>query len=147
MNILEITDMDTILSGKSDWFNRELAEILSYHPLDSIETEFPHFARSIESPEGVERPKEQHPVFYGCMTGTPRYTATGRSFVNFDYSITIQQNLKLETVSMPGSPPRIRCSRNVGLSSLIDECRQRVKTIYEDSGLVIGKYLISDRPK
>ena len=66
MNLLETTDMDTILSGKSDWFNRELAEILSHHPLDSIETEFPHFARSIESPEGVERPKEQHPVFYGC---------------------------------------------------------------------------------
>lgn len=66
MNPLASVDTDTILSGRSDWFGRDLAETLSRHPLDSIETEFPHFVRSIDSPDGVERPEERHPVFYGC---------------------------------------------------------------------------------
>lgn len=60
-------DTDMILSGRSDWFEAELAETLSHHPLDSVDTEFPHFVRSVDSPDGIERPKKQHPVFYGCF--------------------------------------------------------------------------------
>lgn len=66
MNPLAAVDTDTILSGRSDWFRTDLVAILSHHPLDSIETEFPHYVRSIDSPDGIERPKKQHPVFYGC---------------------------------------------------------------------------------
>ncbi|WP_082146806.1 DUF2891 family protein [Halostagnicola sp. A56] len=63
-----ITNVETewILSGKSDWIGPEFAATLSQHPLDSIETEFPHFVRSVESPKGPERPRDRHPVFYGC---------------------------------------------------------------------------------
>ncbi|KMT45637.1 hypothetical protein EL22_29015 [Halostagnicola sp. A56] len=43
-----ITNVETewILSGKSDWIGPEFAATLSQHPLDSIETEFPHFVRT-----------------------------------------------------------------------------------------------------
>ncbi len=67
MNQLADTDMDAVLSGRSDWGGRELAEVLSHHPLDSIETEFPHAIFSVDSPDGFARPAEQHPVFYGCF--------------------------------------------------------------------------------
>lgn len=57
---------ETILSGRSDWIEADLAERLAHHPLDSVETEFPHYVRQLDSPDGIERPKERHPVFYGC---------------------------------------------------------------------------------
>lgn len=60
-------DPETILSGRSDWLDADLAEGLSRHPLDCVETEFPHFVGSIDSPDELVRPKEQHPVFYGCF--------------------------------------------------------------------------------
>ncbi|WP_313691486.1 DUF2891 domain-containing protein [Halorarum halobium] len=66
MNPLAAVDTDVILSGRSDWIGPDLAETLSHHPLASIETEFPHHVRSMESPERNERPRERHPVFYGC---------------------------------------------------------------------------------
>jgi hypothetical protein len=58
--------VETILSGKSDWIGTDLMEELVRHPLDCVGTEFPHSVWSIDSPDGIERPKEQHPVFYGC---------------------------------------------------------------------------------
>ena len=57
---------DRILSGRTEGVGSELAETLAHHPLASLETEFPHFVRTVESPDGVERPSERHPVFYGC---------------------------------------------------------------------------------
>ncbi|RYJ14900.1 DUF2891 domain-containing protein [Halogeometricum borinquense] len=62
----ETVDTDTLLSGRSEWLDPELAETFSQHPLDAIETEYPHYVRSVDSPDGVERPKNNHPVFYGC---------------------------------------------------------------------------------
>lgn len=66
MNSFDRVDTETILSGQSNWVGSDLLETLSQHPLDCIETEFPHFHRSIDSPSEIERPKEQHPMFYGC---------------------------------------------------------------------------------
>lgn len=67
MNSLSSVDPETILSGTSDWIGPDVLERLSEHPLDCIETEFPHVAPAIESPEAPERPAERHPVFYGCF--------------------------------------------------------------------------------
>lgn len=61
------TDPDDLLSGRCDQFGTEVADVLSHHPLDSIETEYPHYVGSTDSPDGVDRPTEQHPVFYGCF--------------------------------------------------------------------------------
>lgn len=66
MNSIANVETERILSGKSDWIGPDIATTLSQHPLSSIETEFPHFVRSVESPKGPERPRKRHPVFYGC---------------------------------------------------------------------------------
>lgn len=66
MNFPHDVDASTIRSGHSDPFGPDTADRLARNPLESIETEFPHFVRSIDSPDGVTRPSEQHPVFYGC---------------------------------------------------------------------------------
>ncbi|WP_290814909.1 DUF2891 domain-containing protein [Halovivax sp.] len=66
MNPIESADPDAVLSGRGDWIDPALAERFSEHPLDSVEREFPHYVRSIDSPDDVVRPSEQHPVFYGC---------------------------------------------------------------------------------
>ncbi|MCO8242723.1 MULTISPECIES: DUF2891 domain-containing protein [unclassified Haladaptatus] len=66
MNPLAAVETNVILSGRSDWIGTDTAETLSEYPLESIETEFPHFVGSVDSPNGVERPKERHPVFFGC---------------------------------------------------------------------------------
>ncbi|WP_248905849.1 DUF2891 domain-containing protein [Halocatena marina] len=66
MNPLTAIRMEALLSGRSDQLGPDVAERLSNHPLDSIDTEFPHYARSVDSPDGIERPTERHPVFFGC---------------------------------------------------------------------------------
>ncbi|MEF8781376.1 MAG: DUF2891 domain-containing protein [Haloferacaceae archaeon] len=66
MEPLSEVDTDTILAGESGWIAPELAGVLSHYPLDSLETEYPHYAREVDSPDGVARPSETHPVFFGC---------------------------------------------------------------------------------
>ncbi|RDI71192.1 DUF2891 domain-containing protein [Halopelagius longus] len=66
METLADADTETVLAGRSDWFDSEVAETLAHHPLESLETEFPHHVRSVDSPSGGPRPKERHPVFFGC---------------------------------------------------------------------------------
>ncbi len=39
---------------------------LSEPPLQCIQKEFPHYIASISSMNEITRPKEEHPVFYGC---------------------------------------------------------------------------------
>jgi hypothetical protein len=67
MNPLEATDIETVLSGRTDWVGPDVMETLARHPLDAIDTEFPHYISSIESPDETPRPAEQHPIFYGCF--------------------------------------------------------------------------------
>ncbi len=67
MNSFDTVDTETILSGKRDWIGSDLLKTLSRHPLECLETEFPHYSGAINSPDEIERPTEQHPVFYGCF--------------------------------------------------------------------------------
>lgn len=67
MNPLDTVDAETVLSGHSDWIDHDVTASLSRQPLDCIENEFPHYVFSIDAPEGFERPRECHPVFYGCF--------------------------------------------------------------------------------
>jgi hypothetical protein len=63
----ETVDTETVLSGHGDWLGSEQLEALSRHPLDCVDTEYPHDVHAVRSPDGVARPSEQHPVFYGCF--------------------------------------------------------------------------------
>ena len=66
MNPLDVTDTETLLSGRGDWLTADVVETLAQYPLESVDTEFPHHARSVDSPEGNPRPAERSPIFYGC---------------------------------------------------------------------------------
>ena len=67
MTAFDTVDTSTILSGRSDWVGSETLERLSRHPLECIETEYPHFHRSVDSPDEDPRPEENYPIFYGCF--------------------------------------------------------------------------------
>ncbi len=67
MDPLDDVDSKTILAGNGDWLTPDIAELLAEHPLDCVETEFPHVVWSVESSDTHIQPKEDHPVFYGCF--------------------------------------------------------------------------------
>jgi hypothetical protein len=67
MGPLDGVDTATILSGTSDWITPEAADRLAEHPLECVDTAFPHVVWSVESPDETVRPREDHPVFYGCF--------------------------------------------------------------------------------
>ena len=67
MTSLDSADPAALCSGRIDWLDSDSVEQLSKHPIDSIETEFPHYVGAIEDLDAFERPSEQHPVFYGCF--------------------------------------------------------------------------------
>lgn len=62
-------DPERILFGTDDWIGPEVQEALSAHPLDCVDTEYPHAPSTVESPESGDRlePSDQHPAFYGCF--------------------------------------------------------------------------------
>ena len=66
MKSFEEVDSEIVLSGTGDWLTPELAATLATHPLDCVETEFPHVVWSADSPDERIQPSEDHPVFYGC---------------------------------------------------------------------------------
>ncbi|NGM68381.1 DUF2891 domain-containing protein [Natronolimnobius sp. AArcel1] len=66
MNPLTTPPTERVLSGTAEWLGADEANWLARHPLESIETEYPHHVWSVDSPEGVDRPSDTHPVFYGC---------------------------------------------------------------------------------
>src|SRR6056297_359517 len=66
MNAFTDVETETLLSGESDWIGPAAASRLAHHPLAGIETEFPHHGHRIDAPGEVERPREDHPVFFGC---------------------------------------------------------------------------------
>ena len=63
----EAVATETLLAGRSDWIDREAAATLADRPLEAVDTEFPHHVGAVDSPDGPERPRERHPVFYGCF--------------------------------------------------------------------------------
>ncbi len=66
-NVLKKHDIQEIISGKKDWIDQGLLEKLAKAPLNCIKKEFPHFVYSVSSLDSLKRPKEQHPIFYGCF--------------------------------------------------------------------------------
>lgn len=67
MELLNGVTSKTILSGEGIWLTPDIAENLADYPLDCIDTAFPHFVRSVDSPEETIRPAQDHPIFYGCF--------------------------------------------------------------------------------
>lgn len=66
MDSVEQMDTRTIVSGTAH-LSTDLQDTVTEYPLDCVETEYPHTQFSVESPDAVTRPGEQHPVFYGCF--------------------------------------------------------------------------------
>lgn len=66
MELLAPTDPESALAGRADWFTDETFSRLASHPLEAVETEYPHHSRPVEGPSDTFHPREQHPVFYGC---------------------------------------------------------------------------------
>jgi hypothetical protein len=66
MDALDAVDADTLLSGRVDWLDADLAGELVAHPLDGLDTEYPHHGRSLDGPDDEFVPSEAHPAFYGC---------------------------------------------------------------------------------
>jgi len=60
-------DPETVLTGRADPYGPEHAAALAAHPLDCVETEYPHASGAAEGPEHTVHPAEDHPVFYGCF--------------------------------------------------------------------------------
>lgn len=58
---------ERVLSGEFGWIDEDHLRVLSSHPLDCVETSYPHYQHTVESAEGFEEPSERHPVFYGCF--------------------------------------------------------------------------------
>ena len=67
MEPFEDVATETLLAGRSDWMDDEALAMVSAYPLECIETEYPHHARAVESPDDPDRPSEEHPLFYGCF--------------------------------------------------------------------------------
>jgi hypothetical protein len=57
---------EALLTGQGDWLDANALTTLASHPLDCIDRQFPHYAHSVEAVNDVDRPVEEHPVFYGC---------------------------------------------------------------------------------
>ena len=62
-----LPDADVVLSGRADWLDEAWAERFAEHPLDSVETEYPHYVGALEGPDDHEPPSDRHPAFYGCF--------------------------------------------------------------------------------
>jgi hypothetical protein len=67
MTAIDDADTELVLSGTPTWVDADLLETLSAYPLSCVDTEFPHYVHSVDSPAGPERPTARHPVFYGCF--------------------------------------------------------------------------------
>jgi hypothetical protein len=66
MELLDPGDPETALAGRADWFTDSTWERLAEHPLDGLDTAYPHHGGPIDGPEDTVRPREDHPVFFGC---------------------------------------------------------------------------------
>lgn len=66
MQSLTDADPETLLAGRSARLDADAVARLARHPLDGVETEYPHHAHAVASADDVDPPSERHPVFYGC---------------------------------------------------------------------------------
>lgn len=56
-----------VLDGHSGRISAESQQRLATHPLESIETAFPHYQHTVESPDDRIQPRKRHPIFFGCF--------------------------------------------------------------------------------
>ncbi|AEN05777.1 hypothetical protein Halar_2093 [halophilic archaeon DL31] len=66
MELLDPVDQETALAGRADWFTEDTWRRLAEHPLESVDTEYPHHSGAVDGPDDTVHPKADHPVFYGC---------------------------------------------------------------------------------
>jgi hypothetical protein len=62
----ESAPRQTLLAGRADGLDAGAATRLAAHPLESVDTEYPHYVRTVEGPGETHHPREAHPVFHGC---------------------------------------------------------------------------------
>lgn len=67
MHPLHEVDPSQILDGELDWVEPIHLEHLAEHPLDCIETEYPHFVFEMDESTDHTPPTAMHPIFYGCF--------------------------------------------------------------------------------
>jgi hypothetical protein len=67
MDAFENVSPDALRAGRADAIDDAVATALAAHPLDGIETEYPHYQGTVEGADAPSRPSEKHPVFYGCF--------------------------------------------------------------------------------
>ena len=79
---------EVLLAGRSDWLDEPGVSGLAEHPLESVETEYPHYVGAVGDPEGPDRPASATPSSTAVSTGTRRSTATGRWSASYGCSTT-----------------------------------------------------------
>ncbi|WP_435065017.1 DUF2891 domain-containing protein [Halobaculum sp. EA56] len=67
MSELSPPDDEALVAGRADWIDADAAARLTRHPLEAVDTEYPHWIGAIDAPDDVTPPRERHPVFYGCF--------------------------------------------------------------------------------
>ena len=77
MDPLAETDTETVMTGQADGIGSQLQAALAAHPLDCVETEYPHHRQSVESSETRVAHATTTRSFSVASTGTLRFTATG----------------------------------------------------------------------
>lgn len=68
MNVTELERLppEQLLAGEGRWLTPEFAADLAAAPLAGISREFPHYVGSVDSADGPPRPRDRHPIFFGC---------------------------------------------------------------------------------
>jgi len=64
---LDALDPATAIAGDPGTLTPAIADRLATHPLDCIDTEYPHTVRVAEGPDDTVTPRADHPIFYGCF--------------------------------------------------------------------------------
>jgi hypothetical protein len=67
MDAFENLSPDALRAGRANALDDPVATALAAHPLDGVETEYPHYQGRVEEPGAPPRPAERHPAFYGCF--------------------------------------------------------------------------------
>ncbi|MFO8115294.1 MAG: DUF2891 domain-containing protein [Halorubrum sp.] len=67
MDAFQNVSPDALRAGRTDAIDDAVATALAAHPLDGVETEYPHYRGAVAEPGAPPRPSENHPVFYGCF--------------------------------------------------------------------------------
>ncbi|WP_049980055.1 DUF2891 domain-containing protein [Halolamina rubra] len=59
-------DADRALAGTVTSLDDDALRRLAHHPLEAIEQAYPHHGGAVDGPDDTVRPRENHPVFFGC---------------------------------------------------------------------------------